>query len=162
MLGAIDLGIANDSKRACREQATQIAVTLLTDPAEALPASTRMLLRHESNPGREVSPCAKHFRIGNAGNQRRGQHMTNAGNRIEPLARLVGSMPGRDHAVELQELCFQGSQLGAESQQTGACNLGQSFVTYIGDDTEEVFNTSTSNRCDDAKLGKMGTDRVDN
>src|SRR5262245_58641393 len=88
--------------------------------------------------------------------------MTNAGNRIEPLARLVGSMPGRDHAVELQELCFQGSQLGAESQQTGACNLGQSFVTYIGDDTEEVFNTSTSNRCDDAKLGKMGTDRVDN
>src|SRR5262249_38411454 len=70
-----------------------------------------------------------HFRIGNAGNQRRGQHMTNARDRIEPLARLVGSMPGRDHAVELQELCFQGSQLGAESHETGACNLGQSFVT---------------------------------
>src|SRR5262249_27745124 len=31
--------------------------------------------------------------------------MTNARDRIEPLARLVGSMPGRDQAVELQELC---------------------------------------------------------
>jgi hypothetical protein len=48
--------------------------------------------------------------------------MTNARDRIEPLARLVGSM------LELQELCFQGSQLGAESHETGACNLGQSLV----------------------------------
>src|SRR5262249_31654826 len=63
--------------------------------------------------------------------------MTNARDRIEPLARLVGSMPGHDHAVELQELCFQGSQLGAESHETGACNLGQSFVTCIGDDIEQ-------------------------
>src|SRR5262249_35302886 len=119
MLGAIDLGVANDRKRACREQATQITVTLLADAAEPVLASTRMLLRHQSNPGREVSPGPKHFWIGNAGNQRRGQHMTNARDRIEPLARLVGSMPGRDQAVELQELCFQGSQLGAESHETG-------------------------------------------
>src|SRR5262249_30662095 len=87
--------------------------------------------------------------------------MTNARDRIEPLARLVGSMPGRDHAVELQELCFQGSQLGAESHETGACNLGQSFVTCIGDDIEQLFNTIASERCNNAKLGKMGTDRVD-
>ena len=56
MLGAIDLGIANDSKRACRGQVTQITVTLLADAAEPVLASTRMLLRHQSNPGREVSP----------------------------------------------------------------------------------------------------------
>src|SRR5262249_34705406 len=87
--------------------------------------------------------------------------MTNARDRIEPLARLVGSMPGRDHAVELQELCFQGSQLGAESHETGACNLGQSFVTCIGDDIEQLFNPMASDRCNNAKLGKMGTDRVD-
>jgi hypothetical protein len=87
--------------------------------------------------------------------------MTNARDRIEPLARLVGSMPGRDHAVELQELCFQGSQLGAESHETGACNLGQSFVTCIGDDIEQLFKTIASDRCNNAKLGKMGTDRVD-
>src|SRR5664279_4822886 len=34
MLGAIDLGIANDGQRAGHEQATQIAVTLLADTAE--------------------------------------------------------------------------------------------------------------------------------
>src|SRR5262249_28197687 len=150
MLGAIDLGIANDSKRACREQATQITVTLLADAAEPVLASPRMLLRHQANPARELSPGPKHFRIGNADNQRRCQPMTNAGDRVEPLASLVGSMPGRDHAVELQELCFQGSQLGAESHETGACNLGQSFVTCIGDDIEQLFNTMASDRCNNA------------
>src|SRR5262245_21379594 len=87
--------------------------------------------------------------------------MTNARDRIEPLARLIGSMPGHDHAVELPELCFQGSQLGAESHETGACNLGQSFVTCIGDDIEQLFKTIASDRCNNTKLGKMGTDRVD-
>jgi hypothetical protein len=34
MLGAIDLGIADHGKRACRKQAAQVAITLLADPAE--------------------------------------------------------------------------------------------------------------------------------
>jgi hypothetical protein len=35
-----------------------------------------------------------------------------------------------------------------------------SFVTCIGDDIEQLFNTIASDRCNNAKLGKMGTDRV--
>src|SRR6476646_6951425 len=49
-------GVTDDGKRACREQAAQIAVTLLADIAEPVLASARVLLRHDTDPGREVAP----------------------------------------------------------------------------------------------------------
>src|SRR5450759_65561 len=55
MLGAVDLGIADDAERAGHEQAAQIAVTLLADTAEPVLAPARVLLRHEPDPGREVA-----------------------------------------------------------------------------------------------------------
>ena len=51
MRGAMNLGIANDSERAGHEQAAQIAIALLADTAEPVLAPTRMLLRHQSEPG---------------------------------------------------------------------------------------------------------------
>ena len=54
MCGAMNLGVTNDSERAGHEQAAQIAVTLFAYIAEPVLASTRVLLRHEPNPGREV------------------------------------------------------------------------------------------------------------
>src|SRR5450432_4104625 len=54
MFGAMDLGITDDGERAGHEQAAQIAVTLLAYIAEPVLASTRVLFRHEPNPGREV------------------------------------------------------------------------------------------------------------
>src|SRR6266436_6834340 len=80
---------------------------------------------------------------------------------IEPLARLIGSVPGHDLLIEIQNLCLQRPQLGSESEQTGACNLGQPSVACIGYHIEQLFNTITSDRCDNAKLCKMGTDRID-
>ena len=56
MLGAMDLGIADDGERAGHEQAAQIAVTLFADTAEPVLAPARVLFRHEPNPGREVTP----------------------------------------------------------------------------------------------------------
>src|SRR5450631_2800013 len=54
MLGAMDLGVADDGERTGHEQAAQIAVTLLADTAEPVLAPARMLFRHEPDPGREV------------------------------------------------------------------------------------------------------------
>src|SRR6195256_3731322 len=54
MFDAMDLGITDDRKRPGYEQAAQIAVTLLAYIAEPVLASTRVLLRHEPNPGREA------------------------------------------------------------------------------------------------------------
>ena len=55
MLGAMHLGVANDGECAGHEQAAQIAITLFADIAEPVLASTRVLLRHDTDPGREVA-----------------------------------------------------------------------------------------------------------
>src|SRR5690242_11525004 len=67
VLGAMDLGIADDSKRTCREQAAQITIALLADTAELVPSAARMLLRHEPDPSREVSPRSECLWITDAG-----------------------------------------------------------------------------------------------
>ena len=68
---------------------------------------------------------------------------------IEPLARLIRSVPGVDHTVELQDLRLEHPQLGAERGKARARNLGHPFVTRIGDDPEQFLNTIASDRRDD-------------
>jgi hypothetical protein len=58
MLGAMDLGIADDGKCAGHEQAAQIAVTSIADAAEPVLAPARVLPRHDADPGREVTLAA--------------------------------------------------------------------------------------------------------
>jgi hypothetical protein len=52
----MDLGIANDGKRAGHEQAPQIAVALFADTSEPIFAPARVLLRHDTDPSREITP----------------------------------------------------------------------------------------------------------
>ena len=70
-------------------------------------------------------------------------------------------MPSHDHTVELKDLRLQRLQLRAKSGNTRACNLGQSSITGIADDTEQLFDPIAADRGNDPKLGKMRADRVD-
>src|SRR5262245_22509235 len=70
-------------------------------------------------------------------------------------------MPEHDLAIELQYLRFQRMQLGTQSCDTGTCHLRDSFVFRIGEDIEELFEAFAADRRHDAKLGKVGADRVD-
>src|SRR5215813_10028011 len=101
MFAAMDLGIADDGQRACREQAAQIAIALFADAAELVLAPARMLLRHQPNPGGKIPSRS---RISDAGDQSGGERGTNAGNLIQPPARLIGSVPGHDLAVKVENL----------------------------------------------------------
>src|SRR6185437_4938709 len=96
----VDLGIANDCKCTRCEQTTQIAIALFADATESWLASARALLRHQPNPGREVSPGSECPRLGNASNKRGGESRADTGNLIKSSARLAGSVPDPDHAVE--------------------------------------------------------------
>ena len=89
MIGAMDLGIADHGERAGREQATQIAIASFADTTKLVFASARVLLRHEPDPGREVSSRSEGLGISNAGDQRCCQRRTDAGDRVKPLARRV-------------------------------------------------------------------------
>src|SRR5262249_32216252 len=161
MFSAVDFGIADHRQRARREQAAQIAIALFADTAELVLAPARVLLWHEPDPRREIPTRSKSLRISNAGDQSGGQRGTHAGNLIQSLARLIGSMTGNNLTVEVEDLRFQRPQLGAESKEAGPGNLRQPLVAYIGDHIEQLFNAITSDRCDNAKLSKMGTDRID-
>src|SRR5918994_4926402 len=161
MLGAMELGIANDGERAVHEQAAQIAVTLFADTAEPVLATARVLLRHEPDPGREIAPRSERLWISDASDQSGGQRRTDAGNVIKPLARLVGPVPGDDHTVELQDLRLKRPQLSAERGETRAGDRGHPFVTWIGDHPKQLLDTIASDRRDDPELCKMGADRID-
>src|SRR5215510_3927074 len=124
MLGAMDLGISDDGKSAGREQAAQIAIAMFADAAELVLAAARVLLRHEPDPRREVSPGSESLRVSDAGDESGGQSRANAWNLIEALTHLVGSVPGHDPAVKLQDLCLQHPQLAAESGNTRTRDLG--------------------------------------
>src|SRR5262245_21465485 len=124
----MDLGITDDGKRTDREQAAQIAIALFADAAELVLAAARVLLRHEPDPRREVTSRSEGLRVSDAGNESGGLRRANAGNLIEALTHLVGSVPSHDPAVKLQDLCLQHPQLGAESGNTRTCDLGQPLV----------------------------------
>src|SRR6516164_6439618 len=158
MPSAMDLGIADHGERAGREQAAQIAIALLADTAKLVLAPTRVLLRNEPNPRREVPSGSENLWIGNARDKRCGQCRTDARDRIQPLARRVCSMPGHDPPVELQYLSLECSQLTAERSKTRTGHFWQPAVGCIGDDLQQLLDTPAPDRGDDPELGKIGAD----
>src|SRR5262249_31076444 len=101
MFGAMDLGIADDSERASGEQ---IAIALFADTAELVLAPARVLLWYKADPGRKIPSASEGLWISDTGDQSGGERGTNAGNLIQPLARLVGSVPGDNLTVKVENL----------------------------------------------------------
>src|SRR5262249_7119693 len=99
---AVDLGIADHGEGASGEQAAQIAIALFADAAKLVLAPARVLPRHQPDPGREVPSGPEGLGIGYARDQRCCQRRTDAGDRVQPLARHIRSMPGDEASVELQ------------------------------------------------------------
>src|ERR1700722_6307785 len=89
MLGAVKFRIADHGERTGCEQAAQITIALLADTPKLVFATARVLLRHKSDPGREVPSRSECLRIGDACNQSCRQRRANARDRVEPLARLI-------------------------------------------------------------------------
>jgi hypothetical protein len=85
--------------------------------------------------------------------QGRGQQRADARDVIEPPARLARSVPNQGPAIELQNPRLEPTQLDPESGNTRPRNLRDPRVSGIGDDFEQLFNPSPTNRCDDPELG---------
>ena len=66
ILGAVDLGIANDGECTGHEQAAQVAIPLFADTAEPIPTPARVLFGNQPDPGREVATRSEGFRVGDA------------------------------------------------------------------------------------------------
>jgi hypothetical protein len=49
----------------------------------------------------------------------------------------------------------------AVASMASTCDLRHPWFTAAGHDADKLFHSFTSNRCDDAKFGKMRADRID-
>src|SRR4051812_47600430 len=79
---------------------------------------------------------------------------------MQALARFVGSVPGRDHSVELQNLLLEAEQLSAERGKARTGNLRHPFVAWVGNNMEQFGDPFAPDRSDNAKLGKVSSDRI--
>src|SRR5215467_691483 len=136
-------------------------MALFADIAEPVFASARVLLRYESNPGREIPSRSKRLGITNARDQRSRKGRADTRGGVKSLAGLIRSMPCHDAAIEGQDLGFQCQQLSPKSSHAGPRYLWQPSVVGIGDDFEQLLDTTAPDRCDDPELGQVRTNGID-
>src|SRR5262245_64023469 len=103
-LGAVLACVSNDGHGTGDQQPPQIAIALLGDAAEPLLAASRMLLRHQADPGGKVASRAKRLPVADLGDQRGGHNRTNAGDLLEPAAVFTGAVPGLNAFVDNADL----------------------------------------------------------
>jgi len=161
MLRTADFHHSDHGERTSGEQAAEVTIALLGDIAELFLAATRVLLRHQSDPGREIATRSKDLRVRNAGDQRRRQSRANARQLVETPAHFIGTVPGIDPPVELQDLQAQPLKLVAERGQTFTGNLGHALVIGIGDHLEQFIHAAATHPRDNAELRQMRAGRVD-
>jgi len=70
-------------------------------------------------------------------------------------------VPSQDPTIKLQNLRFELLQLDPESGNTRSRNFRHLGVIGVGNDFEQVLDTSAPNRRDDPEFRKMRPDRVD-
>src|ERR1700730_5909754 len=70
-------------------------------------------------------------------------------------------MPSVDLSVELQDLSFELAEQSSQGPQALTRNLGDALVPLISNGVEQLLHAVASNRSDNAELGQMRADRVD-
>src|SRR5450759_4453373 len=78
---------------------------------------------------------------------------------MKALAGFVGSVPGQDHPIKLQDLLLEAEQLSAERGKTRTGNLWHPFVARVGNNMQ-FGHSFAPDRGDNAKLGEMRSDRI--
>ena len=108
----------------------------------------------------KLRPERKVLGVRNARDQSGRQHWTDAGNVMKALARLVGSVPGQDQPIELQDLLFEAEQLCTERGNARAGNLRQPLVARVGNNMQQFRDSFTPNWRDDTELSEVPPDRI--
>jgi hypothetical protein len=79
---------------------------------------------------------------------------------MKALARLVGPVPGHDHPIELQTLLLETEQLSIERGNARTGSFRYPFVARVGNNMQQFGDPFTPDRCDNAELGKVSSDRI--
>src|SRR5882757_3971388 len=144
------------------EQPSEIAIPLLGDAAEPLLATRRVLPRHKSDPCRKVSTGFEVARVCDSGSDGRGPDHAYPGHGLEAAAHIIGTMMGVNGAIQSPDLQFQSSELINNGLQCLFHRRWKSFaITLVRDDRGKLRETFASRLRNEAELGKVGAERID-
>src|SRR4030095_13569593 len=91
------------TERAVNQQRAQINVAAFADSPGRYFAAGALVARHHTQPGRYLPSILEALGIAHRGHERARGDGANAGNRLEPAAWLVVSVPQHDLALELPD-----------------------------------------------------------
>src|SRR5215207_6782205 len=155
-------GVSNNGCCTDDEQPSEIAISLLGDAAEPLPAPRRMLPRHKSDPCRKISTGFEGTRVCDSGSDSRGPDHAYPGHGLEATTHIIGTMMGVNGAIQGPDLQFQSSELIDNGLQLLFHRRWKSFaITLVRDDRGKLRETFASRRRNEAELGKVGSERID-
>src|SRR5258705_3710152 len=155
-------GLSNNGCCTDNEQPSKIAISLLGDAAEPLLATRRVLPRHKSDPCRKVSTGFEVARICDSRSDGRGPDHAYPGHGLEAAAHIIGTMMGVNGAIQSPDLQFQSSELINNGLQRLFHRRWKSFaITLVRDDGGKLRRTFASRLRNQARLAKMGSDRID-
>src|SRR5215470_14564541 len=109
-----------------------------------------MLLRHQANPGGEVTARSESTWVSDIRHQSGCQQWADTGNVVKPSARFIRPVPDHDHSIEFQNLLLEAEQLSAQCAKTCTHDIRHPFVVSVGNDTEQFLDTFAPNGCNDA------------
>jgi len=162
MLLRILPGVSNN--RCCTDdkQPSEIAISLLGDAAEPLLAARRVLPRHKSDPCCKIPTGFEVTRVCDGGSDGRGPDHAYPRHGLEATAHIIGTMMGVNGSIQSPDLQFQSSELIDNGLQRLFHHERKSFAIILtGDDRGKLRETSASRLRDEAELGKVGSERID-
>src|SRR5271154_4729188 len=155
-------GLSNNGCRTDDEQPSEIAISLLGDTAKPLLATRRMLPRHKSDPCCKIPTRFKATRVCDSGSDGRGPDHAYPRYGFEAATYIIGTMMDVNGAIQSPDLQFQSSELIDNSLQCLFHRRWKSFaITLVGDDRAKLRDSFASRLRNEAELGKVGSERVD-
>src|ERR1700757_2397659 len=122
----------------------------------------RMLPRHKSDPCRKIPTGIEVTRVCDSRSNGRGPDHANPGHGLEAAAHVIGTMMGVNGAIQSPDLQFQSSELIDNGLQRLFHRRWKCFaVTFVRDDCGKLRETFAPRLRNEAELGKVGAERID-
>ena len=155
-------GVLNNGCCTDDEQPSKIAISLLGDAAEPLLATRRMLPRHKSDPCGKIPTGFKGTRVCDRGSDGRSPDHAYSRHSLEATAHIVGTMMSVNGAIQSPDPQFQSSKLIDNGLQRLFHRRRKSFaIALVRDDRGKLRETFASRLRNEAELGKVGSERID-
>ena len=162
MLLRMQPGLSNNGRCTDDEQPSEIAISLLGDAAEPLLATRRMLPRHKPISCCKIPTGFEATQVCDSGSNGRGPDHAYPGYSFEAAAHIIGTMMCVNGAIQGPNLQFQSSKFIDNSLQRLFHRRWKRFViTLVRDDRAKLRESFASSLRNEAKLGKVGSECVD-